>query len=108
MSRTLAVEYIVALGIVSWSAIKGDGKTRYWPWPPTVMLTSVAFGILGLLAIPQPQLAGMLGAGFLTAQLVRTLSKGNTFELSGIPQSKVFVAYNEKVTGDEYLRILTI
>lgn len=106
-NRLLAAEYVVAVGMASWSAVKGDGKTRYWPWPPTIVLTSVAFGMLGLLAIPQPRLAGILGSGFLLAQIVRALGKGNFFEISGIPKSAAFKVYNEKY-GDNYYRIPTL
>lgn len=121
-SRLIAAEYMLALGIISWSAIKGDNtevlvdhdppktETRavhYWPWPPTVVGTSVAFGILGMFGAVQPQLAGVLGAGFLAAQLIRALGKGNFFELSGIPNSPAFQTYKEQdVTGGQY-RILT-
>lgn len=121
-ARLIAVEYALALGIVSWSAIKGessqvivdhdpprteDRPVHYWPWPPTVVGTSVAFGILGMLGSVQPQVAGILGAGFLLAQLIRALGKGNFFELSGIPNSPAFQTYREQdTTGGQY-RILT-
>lgn len=105
--RAIAVEYVIAVSISSWAAIKGDGKEHYWPWPPTLVLTSVAFGILGLLAIPQPRIAGILGAGFLSAQIIRALGKGNFFDLSGIPNSASFKVYNEKGPGGKYYRIPT-
>jgi hypothetical protein len=107
-SRLLAMEFLVAVGMSSWAAIKGDGKTRYWPWPPTIVLTGVAFGLLGMLAIPQPRLASVLGSGFLLAQVVRALGKGDFFDLSGIPKSNAFKQYNEKYDGTRYYRILTL
>lgn len=120
--KLLAAEYVVAVSIVSWSAIKGTNQdvivdrdpptkasksVRYWPWPPTIVMTSAAFGILGLFATVQPELAGILGAGFLLAQLVRALGKGDFFELSGIPNSAAFKAYNEMNATGTYYRVMT-
>jgi hypothetical protein len=121
-TKLIAAEYMVAVGIVSWSAIKGKSQdvlvdrdpptkesraVHYWPWPPTVIMTSTAFGILGMFATVQPELAGILGAGFLLAQIVRTLGKGDFFELSGIPNSAAFKLYNETQPDGSYYRILT-
>lgn len=121
-STILATEYLIALSIVSWSAIKGTSQdvivnrnppkkesqaVHYWPWPPTVVMTSAAFGILGLLSSVQPELAGVLGAGFLLAQLIRSLGKGDFFELSGIPGSAAFKTYNEQTPTGTYYRVLT-
>jgi hypothetical protein len=106
-NRMLAMEFMVAIGMTSWAAVKGDGTDKFWPWPPTVMLTGVAFGILGVLAIPQPRLASVLGGGFLLAQILRALGKEKFFDLSGIPKSDAFHKYNEKGPGGAYYRILT-
>lgn len=121
-STLLATEYLVAVSIVSWSAIKGQSEdvlvdrnpprkestaVHYWPWPPTIVMTSAAFGILGILSSVQPELAGVLGAGFLLAQLIRTMGKGSFFDLSGIPNSAAFKVYNEKAPDGTYYRILT-
>lgn len=120
--KLIGVEYVISVGIVSWSAIKGVNKdvivdrdpprkenqaVHYWPWPPTIIMTSAAFGILGVFAAVQPELAGVLGAGFLLAQLLRSLGKGDFFELSGIPNSPAYKTYSEvDPNGAEY-RILT-
>lgn len=120
--RFLAIEYAIAVGIVSWSAIRGQDsdvivdrdpprketrRVHYLPWPPTVVMTSVSFGILGLLGTVQPDLAGILGAGFLLAQLIRVLGKGDFFELSGIPGSAAFKTYSEETADGTQYRILT-
>lgn len=107
--KLIAAEYAVAVGIVSWSAIKGDSKgIHYWPWPPTVIMTSTAFGILGLFSTVQPDLAGILGAGFLLAQLIRAMGKGSFFDLSGIPNSGSFWKYADTALGgNSYYRVLT-
>lgn len=68
-NRILAAEYVVAVGFSSWAAL----KSRQLPWPPTIIRTSVAFGILYILAQASPELAGALGAGFLLAQLIKVL-----------------------------------
>lgn len=80
MNRVLAYEYILAVGIVSWAAIKGQGKPgtkhhqSYMPWPPTIVYTSLSFGILSFVAAASAPLAGTLGAGFMLAALTRALT----------------------------------
>lgn len=100
MRNSIAVEYIIAIGITSWAAIKGDNGQHYWPWPPTIIYTSIAFGILGLLAIPQPELAGVLGAGFMLAQLIKVLTNGTSFDLSGLKNNPVFDHYAGGIAGE--------
>jgi hypothetical protein len=118
-SKMLAAEYGIAVAIVSWSAIKGPTSNRlnpeersaqsahYWPWPPTIVMTTSAFGILGMLSAVQPEIAGVLGAGFLLAQIIRGFSKGDFFALSGMPNSTAFKTYNEMTPDKNYYRILT-
>lgn len=78
--KVLAGEYLIAVGFVSWAAI----KTKWAPWPPTIIYTSVAFGVLGGVALVSPELAATLGAGFLLAALIRILSSDKTFR-GGVP-----------------------
>lgn len=112
-NRLLVYEYLVAIGITSWAAIRGDtsiptkNRARYAPWPPTIVMTSVAFGILSLVGAVSKPLAGTLGAGFLLAILTKTLGESKPFELSGIPQSKTFAEYGTS-TKDDYLHIVTL
>lgn len=110
-SKLLAAEYAVAVSVVSWSAIKGDKQgMHYWPWPPTIIMTTAAFGILGLVSSVQPELAGILGAGFLLAQLIRAFGKGDFFDLSGMnsPVVKLYnEAYKDKGGSNRFYRILT-
>lgn len=68
-NRVLAAEYVVAVGFSSWAAL----KSKQLPWPPTVIRTSVAFGILFMVAQVSPELASALGAGFLLAQLIKVM-----------------------------------
>lgn len=71
-NKVLAGEFCVALAINSWGAI----KQGYAPWPGSVMRSAAAFGILGVAAIAAPDLATLLGAGFLLALLVKALPTG--------------------------------
>lgn len=80
-NRILAAEFVVAIGFSSWAAL----KTHQLPWPPTVMRTAVAFGILYILAQASPELAGMLGAGFLLAQLIKVLENKTPYT-GGVPE----------------------
>lgn len=81
VQNVLIGEYIVALGVSSWGAI----RQQQAPWPPTVIRTSLAFGILGIAALGSPELAATLGAGFLIAQLVKILNKQPPYT-GGVPE----------------------
>jgi hypothetical protein len=85
MNKTLAVEYLVSLSLVSWAAI----KKQYVPWPPSIVYASIAFGILSFVSIADERIAELLGAGFLLAQLIKLLS-GNP----SIPNA-IFNTYND-------------
>lgn len=79
--NVLIGEYIIALGVASWGALKAQQA----PWPPTIVKTSVAFGILGVAALGSPELAATLGAGFLLAQLLKVLNKQPPYT-GGVPE----------------------
>lgn len=81
-TRVLAAEYVVALGFASYAAI----KSRQLPWPPTVIRTGIAFGILGVAAAASPELATVLGGGFLLAQLIRALEQKPAYT-GGAPEN---------------------
>lgn len=80
-NRILAAEFIVAVGFSSWAAL----KSRQLPWPPAVVRTALAFGILYVLAQASPELAGVLGGGFLLAQFVKVLENKTPYT-GGVPQ----------------------
>jgi hypothetical protein len=80
-NRVLAAEYVVAIGFSSWAAL----KSKQLPWPPTIVRTSVAFGILYVLAQASPELASVLGAGFLMAQLIKVLENKTPYT-GGVPE----------------------
>lgn len=81
-TRVLAGEYTIAIAFVCWGAI----KNKMAPWPPAIIYTSAAFGILGIFAYASPELAATLGAGFLLAALVRIMSKEETY-IGGFPET---------------------
>ena len=66
-SKVLAAEFVVSLGVNSWGAFKQKDA----PWPATVILSGVAFGVLGIVALAAPELATTLGGGFLLASLLK-------------------------------------
>ena len=68
----LAGEFVLALGFVSWAAIKHG----FWPWPPTIVRLGVGFAVLGLIAQVDEGVAATLGAGFLLAAFMRQYQKG--------------------------------
>lgn len=82
MNRTLAIEAIVALGISSWAALK-DGQL---PWPPTIVLTCLAFGILNTFTFFDERLAVVIGGGFLLAQLLKLYESGQPYT-GGAPKN---------------------
>lgn len=68
--RTLATLFLLSLGIVAWAPI----KKGYYPWPPMVMRTCTAYGLLSLVSIVSDEFAVLLASGFLLAQLVKVSS----------------------------------
>lgn len=85
MANTKAIlisEYVIALGVASWAAL----KAKQAPWPPTIIKTGIAFSLLGFVAYASQELAATLGAGFLIAQLVRVLGGKDPYT-GGIPDN---------------------
>lgn len=119
--KALVFEYLIALGIISWADMSGayvrdpearkTSADRYWPFPRSIVLTTVAFGILGMLAIPVPKLAGVFGAGLLLAQIVLVLddSRKGLTAVSGIAyeldNSPYFEMYGAIKPSARYLKI---
>lgn len=65
-NRILLGECTVALGVGAWGAIRNHTA----PFPAGVIATGVSFGLLGVLATATPELAVLIGGGFLLAQLL--------------------------------------
>lgn len=70
MNRTLAMEFLVSIGIVSWAPIK-NGKL---PWPPSYIHVGVSFALLSFVSLVDQRIANLLGGGFILAQLLGALS----------------------------------
>lgn len=70
--RIFAYEYVACVGITSWGAL----KQGYAPWPPNIIYSTIAIGILSALSAVQEKLAVTLGVGFLLALLVKSQSGG--------------------------------
>ena len=66
-ARVLAAQYVLAVGISSYGAI----RSGFVPWPAAIVKIGLGFGLLGLLATGAPELAVMLGGGFLLADLIK-------------------------------------
>lgn len=81
-NRILAAEFVVAVGFSSWAAL----KSRQLPWPPTIARTALAFGILFVFAQASPELASVLGGGFLLAQLIKVLENKTPYT-GGTPEN---------------------
>jgi hypothetical protein len=64
----------VSIAINSWGAIKASQV----PWPGTLIRIGIAFGIIGVVANWQEDLADMLAAGFLLASLVNLATTQGT------------------------------
>jgi hypothetical protein len=66
-ARVLSAQYVLAVGISSYGAI----RSGFVPWPAAIVKIGLGFGLLGLLSTGAPELAVMLGGGFLLADLLK-------------------------------------
>lgn len=87
-NRILAAEFGVSMAIVTWGAV----NKKYWPYPINVNRTVFAYAIIGLFALINENLAALLAAGFILAQVVKTPldSEGNFKFTGGIPELTLF------------------
>lgn len=76
----LATEYLLATGINVWGALKSGAM----PWPPTIVGSSVAFGILLLLSAVSERLALMLSTGFLLALIIGNLQRAQGGKIADV------------------------
>lgn len=66
-TQVLAGEAIVAMGVIAWRNIKGG----YAPLPNQLIMSGISFGVIGVVAYASPELAAMVGGGFLLALLIK-------------------------------------
>lgn len=70
MSKVLASEFLISIAFNSYGAI----KEKQVPWPGTMIRIAIAFGILGVIAQANEEIAELLGGAFLLASLVNVAS----------------------------------
>lgn len=70
-STVLAAEALIAAAVVSWRNIKGG----YAPLPNQIIMSGISFGLIGVVTYVSPNLAALLGGGFLIAILIKELQK---------------------------------
>lgn len=80
-NKVLVGEYMVAIGFVSWFAI----KNQEWPWPGTIIKISVSFAIFGITAQAAPEFAAVFAGGVLLAAFLKVYSKGLSTYRGGVP-----------------------
>jgi hypothetical protein len=66
-NQILGAEYLLAIGVTSYGAL----RSGFVPWPASIVRTGLGFGLLGLLATGAPELAVLLGGGFLLADILK-------------------------------------
>jgi hypothetical protein len=81
-NQILAAEFAVGAAVMSWNAL----KRHWWPWPASLARVGLGFAVISLLAVPVPELAVTLGAGFLLVDVVKMLSSKTASQI-GIPPS---------------------
>ncbi len=78
--KVIVAEFAVSISILTWGAT----RQGFWPWPATVARTAFAFAVLSLVGLLNENLAALLGAGFLIAQVLKTPVDGNgNFKFTG-------------------------
>ena len=90
----LGGEAVLALSIVAWR----DIKHGYAPLPANMLKTGVSFGLISILAYASPELACLIGGGFLLAQIIQYLQKPDDYKtvLPDGYQSQNFLLIGDK------------
>jgi len=96
--RILAMEFMLSLAVVSWAPI----KKGYYPWPPTIMRSAIAYAILSFVALVDDTFAAVLGGGFLLAQIIGALNKGNLpdYIFTNLQNDSAFKLYGLQFDGN--------
>ena len=88
-NAALLGEYITAVGITSWGAI----KKKKVPWPGTVVRSGVGFSLLGVVAMGAPEFAVVIGAGMLLGLLVGTLNNSGWTKFAAVPPEVIYPSF---------------
>jgi hypothetical protein len=75
-NAVLGGEAIVALSVVAWR----DVKQGYAPLPGSMLKTGISFGLISVLAYASPELACLIGGGFLLAQIIKYLQNPGDYK----------------------------
>src|SRR5882672_4878791 len=71
-AKVFTIEFFICIGVISWSNIKKGNV----PWPGGIMAAGIGIVIISFSGIIDERFAALLGAGFLMAALMNTLSDG--------------------------------
>lgn len=66
--------FLIVLGIISYNDIS---KCKQLPWPPRIVATAIAFGVLDLFSFVSEELASVIAIGFVLAIVANTLVANN-------------------------------
>lgn len=66
--------FLIVLGLISYNDIT---KCKQLPWPPRIVATAIAFGVLDLFSIVSGDLAAVIAIGFVLALVANTLVANN-------------------------------
>jgi hypothetical protein len=95
-NHVLFGEFAIAVGVGSWGALRNHTV----PYPAGITGTALAFGLLGVVASAAPELAVVLGSGFLLAQLLLTAQAAGGG--AGGKWSGAFGAYPPQAVTQQY------
>ena len=86
--KLLTAEFGASVAIMSW----GSMKEGYWPWPAALGRVAFAYAVLAIIALADSRIAGLLGAGFLIAQIVKSPvdANGNFKFVGGVPKGQFY------------------
>lgn len=75
-AKIFTIEFFICIAVISWSNIKKGNV----PWPAGIVLAGVGITIISMSAVLDEKLATLLGAGFLMAALMNTLSSNGKLD----------------------------
>ena len=82
-TRILAMEFGIAVAMLTWPAI----KDKYLPWPAPFIRTAFSFSVFAMLDVIVPGFGALLGAGIMLAVFVKNSAvyTGKAEGIAGYP-----------------------